>query len=109
MILSTNTIIGGKDGVDWSSDDDVANFVDDDKSYDKYDDFEDHKAITTDDIWLYGGHYLMMKLYLVWSPERKRSLSFPPGEFRRLLLPSSGVWSPCGPQLLPAVVLADKE
>ena len=50
ILLILSTIIGGKNGVDRSSDDDVADFVDDDKSYDKYDDFEDHKAITTDDI-----------------------------------------------------------
>ena len=34
LILSTNTIIGGKDALDWSSDD-----KDDEKNYDKYDDF----------------------------------------------------------------------
>ena len=34
LILSTNAIIGGKDAIDWSSDD-----KDDEKNYDKYDDF----------------------------------------------------------------------
>ena len=59
-------------------------------------------------IWLYEGSHLRMKLPSVWSPERKRSLRFASGELRRLLSPR-GVWSPCGPQLLPAVVEAPKE
>ena len=65
-------------------------------------------AMITVNIWLHKGSYLrIIRLPVVWSPERKRS--FPPGELRRLLMPSKGLWFPCGPQLLPAVVVANKE
>ena len=54
------------------------------------------------------GIYLRMYLRLVSSPEMKASLMLPLGEGRRLY-PDPGLWSPCGPQVLPCDVSASRD
>ena len=57
-----------------------------------------------------GGIYLRMYLPEVSSPEMKASLMLPLGEGRRLPPDSgSGLWYPCGPQVLPCDVSASKD
>ena len=55
-----------------------------------------------------GGIYLRMYLSPVSSPEMKASLMLPLGEGRRLP-PDPGLWSPCGPQVLPCDVSASRD
>ena len=55
-----------------------------------------------------GGIYLRILLPLVSSPEMKASLMLPLGEGRRLY-PDPGLWSPCGPQVLPCDVSASRD
>ena len=57
-----------------------------------------------------GGIYLRILLSPVSSPEMKASLMLPLGEGRRLLsLLKLGLWSPCGPQVLPCDVSASRD
>ena len=53
--------------------------------------------------------HLSMYLYVVSSPEMNRRVRLSAsGEERRLVV-ASGLWSPCGPHVLPVVVVASKE
>ena len=50
-----------------------------------------------------------MYLFVVWSPEMNRRVRLSAsGEERRVEM-SLGLWSPCGPHVLPVVVVAFKE
>ena len=54
--------------------------------------------------------HLSIHLSVAWSPEMNRRVRLSAsGEERRLLRPTTGVWSPCGPHVLPVVVVASKE
>ena len=57
--------------------------------------------------------YLSIFLFVVWSPEMNRRVRLSAsGEERRVrvaAVKASGVWFPCGPHVLPVVVVASKE
>ena len=50
-----------------------------------------------------------MILLLVWSPEMNRRVRLSASGEERRVERLSGVWSPCGPHVLPVVVVASKE